>query len=203
MTLNAIIELAKKLGTWIHEHTDGVEYVNDRRITTATGLALFQQSQDIGDAIIILIESNLPGPALALARPLHETYVRGVWLLNCASDDELDKFLTGKCPKFPELLKAIGDYPETGGKWIHAITDSNIKAFHDLTHGGVEHILRRVSMNSIEPNYPEEELIRLVQIEIEIRIAIGANLLALSNDLEGLEMLESMANYFRSLYQLS
>ena len=147
-----------------------------------------------------IIESNLPGPAWALARPQYETYVRGLWLLNYASDDELNEFFTGKCPNFTGLLNAIGGDAETGGAWIKATIYLNLKAFHGLTHGGIEHTLRRVTQNSIEPNYPEEELVRLMYIGIETRFAIGAILLALSNNQEGIEKLDDMAKHYRKLF---
>lgn len=196
MTLKEITEIAKELGTWIHKYTNGSVHSDDLR--TTNGLSILQQSQDICDAITILIDSNLPGPAHTLARPMFDTYVRGLWLLNYASEEELNNFLTGKCPDFKQLLNAIGNEAETGGAWIHAIAVSNRKAFHDLTHGGVEHLLRRITVNSIEPNYPEEELIRLMHIQIEIQIAIGDTLLASSNNLEAREILESMAEHYRT-----
>lgn len=198
MIQTEIIEIAKEFGTWIHEHTNEVAHSNNLR--TTTGLGILQQSQDICDAITILIDSNLPGPAHALARSMLDTYIRGLWLFNYASEEELNKFLKGECPDFKKLLIEIGNEAETGGAWIHEIAASNRKAFHDLTHGGAEHLLRRITANSIEPNYPEEELVRLMHIQIEIQIAIGVNLLASSNNLEALEILESMAKHYRALH---
>lgn len=192
MTLNQILEIAKELSTWIHAHIKEAEYPKD------PGLALFQQSQDVCDAIIILINENLPGPAWALARPLLDSYVRGLWLLNHASDMEIKKFLEGKEPPgFNDLLKAIGSDEETGGAWIHKISGLNRQVFHGLTHGGVEHVLRRITDYSIQPNYPEEEQIRLMHIQIEIQFAIGAHLLALANAQVEIEKLDKMAQQYR------
>lgn len=169
----------------------------ERQNTQNPGLALFQQSQDICDAITILIKENLPGPAWALARPMVDTYVHGLWLLNHASDEKVNEFLAeNKLPKFNELLKAIGNDEETGGAWIHKICELNRKDFHDLTHGGIEHVLRRITDDSIEPNYPEDEQIRLMHIQIEIQFAIGAHLLALTNNQAGIEKLEGMAQQY-------
>ena len=78
---------------------------------------------------VILLDNNLPGVAWALARPMHESFVRGSWLLNHASKINVIRFIKGKCPKFPELLKDIGDAPETGGCWIKKMTELNIKNF--------------------------------------------------------------------------
>ncbi|PXX13729.1 hypothetical protein C8R27_11938 [Nitrosomonas ureae] len=191
MTHNKIIEIAKELATWIHEHT------NQRNYPDNPGLKLLQQSQDICDAITILIDSNLPGPAFALARPLLDSYARGLWLLNYASEEEAEMFLAGKPPGFDKLLETIGNDEKTGGAWLHKISELNRSAFHDLTHGGIEHVLRRTTISFIEPNYPEEEQIRLMQFQIEIQFAIGANLLAISNHQVGIEKLEVMAQHYR------
>lgn len=134
---------------------------------------------------------------MSLGRPLLEGYVRGFWLLNCASNKQVDGFLNGKCPKFPGLLAAIGKNPKTGGAWIHAITDKNLLAFHDLTHGGCEHVKRRIRDDSVEPSYPEDELQGLVKIGIEIRIRIGAELLSRLKDEEAIGQLNEMARAFR------
>lgn len=191
MTLNQILEIAKELSTWIHAHIKEAEYPKN------PGLALFQQSQDICDAIRILLEANLPGPAWALARPMLDTYVRGLWLLNRASDEEIEMFLAGnEPPGFKDLLNAIGKDEEAGGAWIHKICELNRKAFHDLTHGGIEHVLRRITDDSIEPNYPEEEKIRLIHTQIGIQLAIGYELLALANNPAGIEKLEEMAQQY-------
>ncbi|TXI30379.1 MAG: hypothetical protein E6Q60_01745 [Nitrosomonas oligotropha] len=191
MTLKQILGIAKELSTWIHGHTNEGDYANN------PGLALLQQSQDICDAIIILIDEKLPGPAYALARPMLDSYVRGLWLLNHASDEEIEMFLAeNKLPGFNELLDAIGNNEETGGTWVHKTSQFNRNAFHDLTHGGIEHVLRRITDYSIQPNYPEEELIRLMQIQIGIQLAIGTHLLALGNNQAGIEKLEEMAQQY-------
>lgn len=124
MTLNQILEIAKELSTWIHEHTNEVAHSNNPK--TTTGLGILQQSQDICDAIRILLEANLQGPAYALARPMRDAYVRGLWLLNRASDMDIKKFLEGKEPPgIDKLLNAIGNDEETGGAWIHKICEFN------------------------------------------------------------------------------
>ena len=197
MTLSEIIQASKELGVWIHEHTNDTQMPNDRR--KRIGLSIFQQSMDIGDAILIILESNLPGPAFALARPLLESYVRGVWLLNHASEEQIDKFMKGKCPKFPTLLNQIGDDPDTGGAWIRDTTDLNLKAFHDLTHGGIEHVVRRVTENYIEPNYPEEESIRLMKLRNEVQINIATFLLALLKNEDALKKLYEKSKHYRAM----
>ena len=195
MSLAHRIEQAKHFGIWLHEKTNNRRYPNG--IRAQTGHAILQLTLDIDDAIIVLLEAQVPGPALSLGRPLLEGYVRGFWLLNCASDKQVDDFLGGKCPGFHGLLHAIGKDAKSGGAWIHATTAKNLVAFHDLTQGGCEHVRRRIRDDSVEPSYPEDELAALIKIGIEIRIRIGAELLARLSDEESLGELNEMAKGFR------
>ena len=129
-----------------------------------------------------------------------DSYVRGLWLLNHASDEEIKMFLAGnELPGFNKLLNVIGNNEETDGAWIHKISEFNREAFHGLTHGGIEHVLRRITDHSIQPNYPGEELIRLMQIQIGIQFAIGTPLLALANNQAEIEKLDEMAQQYRTI----
>lgn len=47
-------------------------------------------------SIVLLIANLLFGSAASLVRLEFEAYIRGVWLLNCASELELEKFKKDK-----------------------------------------------------------------------------------------------------------
>jgi len=195
MPLAQRLKEAKDFGVWLHEKTNERKFPGG--IRERAGLSILQLSQDIGDAIIVLLDAKLPGPALSLARPLFEGYVRGLWLLNSASDKQVNEFLSGKCPRFPGLLAAIGKDQASGGAWIHANSNKNLIAFHDLTHGGSEHVKRRNKDNSVEPSYPEQELESLINFGNEIRSRIGVELLSRLNDEKAIEQLHERARAFR------
>lgn len=191
MMLKQILEIAKELETWIHKHTNENDYPNN------PGLGLLQQSQDTCSALIILFSADLPGPAYALVRPMLDSYVGGLWLLNHASEEEIKRFLAGnKLPGFKNLLNTIGNDEETGGAWINKICGFNRKAFHGFTHGGIEHVLRRITDHSIQPHYPEEEQIRLMHLQIGIQFAIGCDLLIFANNQAEIKKLEEMAQQY-------
>lgn len=187
MNIVESLKTSKNIAIWLHKRVDEIVIPNGKREVVA--VSLFQQSLDIADAVVILLENNLPGPALALARPMHEGYVRAVWLLNHASEEGVNKFIRGKCPNFPVLLKEIGDAPETGGYWIKVMTEMNLKDFHGLTHGGMEHVVRRMTDNSIEPKYSGTELFSLLKARNQYCINIVIYLLGLVKDEVGLSEL--------------
>lgn len=195
MPLLQSIKRSKEFGIWLHEKT------NDRNIPGGvrerTASSILQHALDIDDAILVLLEYSLPGPALTLARPLFEGYVRGVWLLNFASDEEIEKFNNDQCPEFYFILNSIGKDQTSGGAWIHANKIANWKSFHSLTHGGSVHVKRRNTQEAVEPNYPESELEAFIQLGVEVRIRIGAEILSLLNDEDVLKQLKNKSENFR------
>ena len=180
MTVVEALKSAKIISTWIHEKTNKSRVAKEQRIVMS--LAVFQQALDIADGMVVLIENRLPGPAWALARSLHESYVRGVWLLEYADHNQLENFSKGRCPTLTKLMKLIPDTPESGGAWIKGINQLNITSFHDLAHSGIEHVSRRVGAEVIEPNYPEAETVNILRIRNQYYVNIGAFILAVIQD---------------------
>ena len=197
--LNQAISQAKNLAGWLHKKTNGRNFPS--KGTSAWGVCLLQHSLDVADATIVLLEHDLPGPAWTLARPLLESFVRGIWILRCASDEQVENFRNGKCPSFPELLKAMDDHDEAKlhADWI-LVNMENKTIFHDFTHGGIEHVLRRITENDektvVEPNYQEHELEYLVGLGTEVRFRVGLELFSLMEDSEAIRQLCEEASIF-------
>ena len=175
------IAKAKCLSNWLHEQINEGQFVAGRQ--QHWGSALVQHSWEISDAIVSLLERNLPGPSWSLARPLCESFVRGVWILHCASDEDMERFRQGESPGFPKLLEAISSHREASlhVAWLRA-TSANRDVFHDFTHGGIEHVPRRVSEDMVEPRYPERELEYLLGLSVEVYLRVGWELLSLMGD---------------------
>ena len=189
----AIVQ-AKSLSNWLHEQINEGNFVAGRQ--QHWGSALLQQSWEVSDAIVSLLERDLPGPSWSLARPLCESFVRGVWILHCASDEDMERFRQGESPGFPKLFEAISSHREASlhAAWLRA-TSANRDVFHDFTHGGIEHVLRRVSQDTVEPRYPGRELEYLIGLSIEVYLRVGWELLSLIGDADAkrqlLEKVES------------
>ena len=199
--LNQEISQAKNLARWLHKKTNSRIFPSKE--TNAWGVCLLQHSLDVADATIVLSEHDLPGPAWTLARPLLESFVRGIWILRCASDKQVGNFRNGKCPQLPELLKEMDDHDEAKlhAGWIRAQTE-NKDIFHDFTHGGIEHALRRITENDektmVEPNYQKHELEYLVRLGTEVRIRVGLDLVSLMGDSEAIrELCDKAATILR------
>ena len=201
--IDQAISQAKDLGGWLHEKTNGRNFL--AKGTYIWGVCLLQHSLDVADAIIILLERDRPGPAWTLARPLLESFVRGIWILHCASDEQVENFRKGKCPPRPKLLEAMDDHDEAKphADWIREQTE-NKNIFNDFTHGGIEHVLRRITENDeknphgtvVEPNYQQQDLKYLVGLGTEVYIRVGWELFFLMKDSEAIRELSEKAAIF-------
>ncbi len=190
MNKDEAILIAKEIGAWVHTHTNDSKVNNDRR--TIMSVSVFQHVLDIADGIVKLFDTDLPGVAFILARPMHEGYTQAVWLLNHANDEQLSNCEKGIFPKLQTLVKEIGDTPESGGKFIKKNTELNISDFHNLTHGGIEHIARRTSGGNIEPNYEDDEIINLLKLRNQLYLLTAFFLLSLMNKEDEIQKLVEM-----------
>ena len=179
--LTEAIARAQCLSNWLHKQVNGRKFEGRRQ--QRWGSALLQHSWEISDAVVHLLERNLPGPGWSLARPLCESFVRGIWILHCASDADMERFRKGESPGFPKLLEGISSHRDASlhVAWLRA-TSANRDVFHDFTHGGIEHVLRRVSEDMVEPRYPERELEYLLALSVEVYLRVGWELLSLMGD---------------------
>jgi len=69
---------------------------------------LFDLAHEHAKSIALLIDHRLAGSAYALLRACIEAYIRGSWLLHCASDDQVKKF-TSRDTKWPSLSSQMSD----------------------------------------------------------------------------------------------
>lgn len=118
----------------------------------------FAVTQEHHHAIVILFQSNLSSSAFALMRPEYEAYIRGVWLANCATDDEVEQFSTGaEPPRIGILLTAIEKIPAFDEKHLSEIKSKHWSAMCSYTHTGSLQVQRWNTEEAIEPNFSPEE----------------------------------------------
>ena len=162
------------------------------------GVALLQHAQDLADAATVLVGSNLPGPALVLARSLVETYARAIWVLRCAAETEIDGFLKTRRPtpwRFQQLVAVLEDRAAAEAVWVKRMAEG-IEVFNDLTHGGRLHVLGRVGSETIAPNYAEQDVDSLLGIAIEVQIRSGLELFHLMGNGDAIEELAVFSERF-------
>ena len=165
--------------------------INDKSLTKSpqhsVGGGLFQHALDIADATIILVKEGLPGPALALARPLIESWVRGVWASKGADDQGIDDFLVSERPtpwRLKELAEYVKDRIPTEIEWLQETIGRPevMSMLNDLTHGGRWQVRYRVGEEAIEPKVPVGMQVVLLEFGNEIRQKCVTQLREMMND---------------------
>jgi len=157
MAVKAAIESSKELSDWLWDGMDKLTVKGGLRERLA--LAAFAVALHHHKALIILLENECYQAFMALLRPQIDAWVNGAWLHLCATDQELNDFASGEYHAQPKEIFArleaamesqvIGDIKK--GRW---------KEMCDFTHTGILQLQRNLTVDTVEKNYPEDELIR-------------------------------------------
>lgn len=149
--------LIKESGTLLQ----GVQCENSPR-NSAT-VALMDLCYEHASAISLLLEHRKYGSALGLYRSCIEAYIRGVWLLNCASEhDVLEKINTHK--KWLSLSVLVTQLTEKADefKFLNQYVKGQIKNVLDsFTHGMSRQILHRFDGEKIKFRIADEDILFL------------------------------------------
>lgn len=164
---------------WIDEHTSALSLPADDRHMLSVGC--FDVTLEHQAAIALLHASELPGSALALLRVLTESLVRGLWLLHCASEVELQKFKRGKLDKTFQAL--IDEFEVKIGESNAVLSGFKKRAWDALngfTHTGITQVSRRHALGRVEACYPEHELGQALNAAGALGMVAAGQLIGLS-----------------------
>lgn len=159
----SLIAKAIALHDWITQRLDGLDIPREPRILLAVSCYDVVIEHHVG--IVTLLRSRVNGSAFALVRPLFETFVRGVWLRHCASDEQIDLYVKDKLDlKFWRLLEAVEKIDGFEDGVLSGLKKSAWHAMNSYTHGGIQQAGRRTSGAYIEPYFAEEEIVEVIKV---------------------------------------
>lgn len=159
----ALIEKAFELHEWIAGRLDGLDISRERKVLLAVSCYDVVIEHHIG--IATLLRSRINGSAFALVRPLFETFVRGVWLRHCATEQDIDSYVSDRLDfKFRQLLEAVEKVDGFQDGVLSGLKKSAWRAMNSYTHGGIQQAGRRTSGAYIEPDFPLEEIVEVIKL---------------------------------------
>jgi hypothetical protein len=190
-----VVEESEELAIWLHAKIDGMAVPNHERSRMATGC--FNVVIEHQHAVALLIRHKLYGSAFALARSTYEAYIRGVWLRNCATNQQIQDFLEDKLnPVFSALISDIEKIDGYTEGVLSTVKKENWNLLNSFTHTGFNQVIRRNTDKYIEPNYTDEDIIQIVGFVNLIALLAGVEITFLSGDNElSLEFLEKINTY--------
>lgn len=160
--INKCIERCEDLINWLDRLIEGLSIpTNDRSILVAGCLDMALEHHK---SIVLTTSASFYGSAFALIRLEFEAYIRGVWLSYCATDDEVTRFK--ESDKMELTLGAMIADLETREAFdvgvLSKIKRDSWNKMCSFTHTGSLQLVRRLTAEAIEPNYPEEEIISVL-----------------------------------------
>jgi hypothetical protein len=168
-----------ELLSWIDQHTSGLSLPADERSLIAIGC--FDMTLELQAAVALLHQNELHGAMLALLRTLAESLVRGLWLLQCATAAELEKFKKGRIDKtFDALVVDVEAGMGTPGGVLSGFKASAWKALNGFTHTGFVQVSRRHAPGRVEATYPDHELAQALDVASALGMVAAGQLVAMS-----------------------
>lgn len=158
LTLAERVDQSEKLIQWLDKRIEKLSIPAKHRARVAA--SCLDVSLEHHKSIVLLTRESYYGSAFALIRLQFEAYIRGVWLLYCASDSELEKFTNDKLAKtFGNLISDLEDHDAFNVGVLSNIKVEAWNAMNSFTHTGLLQVIRRSTATEIAPNYPEEEIV--------------------------------------------
>jgi hypothetical protein len=127
-------------------------------------LAQFSLSLDHREAVLLLVMSGANPSAMALARPVVEAFIRGLWAESIADDKLLLAFVQDRYdPKMDTVLRALKKSANPMADILGAL-QARFSTLHDYAHGGPRQISRWLHQDSVEPRYAPGQMVELLRV---------------------------------------
>ena len=167
---STLLERSKSLTKWLAENVGERDVANTLKYRAAAGCYAVVQEHHTG--IVFLIDDNHPSPAFSLARSVYEGYIRGSWLFVCATEEQVELFMTGekirdvngKSMEVRDLIDALQTKMVYDAGDLMAINSKAWLVLCDYAHVGGRLVSQWNSRDAIEPNFStasREEILRL------------------------------------------
>ena len=110
-------------------------------------------------AILELVHATLHGSALALVRSMYEAYIRGMWLMYVATDEDIDRAGRDKFPPNSNIITALEKSPHFSSNPFSDVKDQSWKRLCSYTHTGYQQIGARLTPQGLGYNYQDSEIL--------------------------------------------
>ena len=183
MNIEAALASSADLSKWLDDSIHGLQIPSgDREVMTGS---LFDQVHEHHKAIQLLLKNSLIGSAFSLLRPTFETYVRGVWLLRCASDEEVKDFTQDKIVKsLGALIKEIEQNPGYNVDVLSKVKKKTWSAMCSYAHSGYLQVVRRIIPDEITPNYSDDEKLEVINSSDTIALLAASEMFSMANRMD-------------------
>ena len=158
--INQRLQESERSLNWVHSKLDGMKIPQlpyDKRSQLAS--ACWHVANEHSMAIVVLVHQTLYGSALTLIRPLFEAYVRGMWLMHAATNDDIDR---ARRDQFPPVNRLVDDLDEKfpSLRPFSAVKNESWKRLCSFTHTGYQQIGARFTPQGLGHGYQDSEILQ-------------------------------------------
>lgn len=141
----------------LHPHECGSSIRDD------LAAAYFAISFEHRESIILLARHGAASSAFALARPVYESCVRGLWTKFEADEQQLIRLRRdGVAPSFETVGKQLARSPVVGT--LAEVRSDAWAPLSDFAHAGVRQLLNWIGKGEVGPRHPPEQLASLLLV---------------------------------------
>lgn len=164
MSLDDLLLKSEKFVQWMDRQIDGLEVQINSPLRERLAGGCLSTALEHQKAVLLLIAQKLYGSAFALIRILIETYIRGVWLHRCATENDLSEIEKGRdIGKAGDLISVVEKLEGFEEGVFSEMKRTSWGAMNDYTHTGIRQIVRQNTENTIESNYDEKEVLEALK----------------------------------------
>ena len=159
-----------KVSRWVQSLktlTASLVVEGDNRIRLSLGL--MYTSNEHFCSIYEVCRRNIPASGFALLRPQLESYIRGLWIYHCATDQQINKIYKGEeFPSKNSLLNDLQGIKEFENGLLKKKVDEIWSKLCDYTHGGGIQGAWHIGRHEIRSYYGKEQLDSLYVLSCNI-----------------------------------
>ena len=144
--INQRLKESERILNWVHSKLDGMkipQLPDDKRSQLAS--ACWHVAIEHSMAIVVLVHETLHGSALALMRLLFEAYVRGMWLMYAATNEDIDRAGRDQFPSCLDIVTGLEKSHHFSSRPFSAVKNQSWKRLCSFTHTGYQQIGARIN----------------------------------------------------------
>lgn len=158
--LKQALDFSIEVSGLIDRHHPNSVPINSPKMAIA--VALFMQSLEHRQSVMLLLAHGARSSAAAMIRPTFEAYYRGIWALKVATEEQIQN-IYGHPPRIPTLDTVLQQLRRNGETCTLAAYDS-WKVAGDYVHSGPLQLSRWLSPNSIGPLHADSDALDMLEL---------------------------------------
>ena len=161
--LESFISKSDEVAEWLNGHAYEFHIPNEPRGKLA--VSHFYVALEQHKSIVLLFSRRYSASASALVRILLEASVKGFWILTAASSTDIEALVKNRSKKkFGNMVKEIENSQEGETGMFSILKSKAWSGMSDYVHTGMVQLSRHIKDKTIEPNFTDKEIIRMLNL---------------------------------------